>query len=158
MVKLMEAKFKIFEGEDYIISQPSDWSVLIKDNEHVAFIGPKVNKAHRVGFFITRVKNANNDDASKIAQQSRSKQLDYKVLIEQNIILNEYPTLVNYTMWCDAEHKCSIYCMELFIQADDSIFILSTSISETPNRKKYEFIFDEMFQSFQILKVPELIF
>jgi len=154
----METTFKLFEGDDFIIYQPSDWLAYVKDEQHIAFIGPKVNKAHRVGFFITTIKNAKLDHLNKITQQTRSKILDYKVLSEQNTILNEYPALVNYTMWCDAEHKHIVYCMEYFIQAEDSTFILSASLSETRQRNKYDFIFDKMFQSFQILKVAELNF
>jgi len=143
----METTFKIFEGEDYIISQPSDWLAYVKDKQHIAFIGPKVNKARRVGFFITTIKDGKHNQLGKTAQQARSTQLDYKILIEQNIILNEYPTIVNYTTWRDAQYKHTMYCMELFVQADDLTFILTTSLSETPNRKQYDFIFDKMFQS-----------
>lgn len=146
----MTTEYILFQAKDYSIQKPVDWLVQKKDEQHIAFIGPKVGPLH-AGFFITILENHDGGyiAAAKEAEALQSQQTKYQLIEERDISKEKFDAMMRYATWYNRTQNLMMYSREIYTERNGKVYILSSSVPNTPHLQTFDNIFIYMFNSFK---------
>lgn len=152
---MMTTEYILFRAKYYSIRKPTDWLVQKKDEHRTAFIGPKVGPFH-VGFFITILENYEGDyiSAAKEARTLQAQQAKHHIIEEQDVSKGKFDAMMRYSTWYNRAENIMMYTREIYTERNKKIYVLSSSVPNSPDLQAFDNIFIEMLNSFKYNKLP----
>jgi|GEM_PF-3192668 len=147
---MMTTEYILFQAKDFSIQKPTDWLVQKKDEHHIAFIGPKVGPLH-AGFFITVLENHEGGylAAAKEAGALQVKQAKYHIIEEQDVSKEKFDAVMRYATWYNRTQDLMMYAREIYTERNGKVYVLSSSVPNTPHLQMFDNVFIYMFNSFK---------
>jgi len=150
-IKMVEqTKYVLFYGKNYSIKKPTDWLIQQKDETYTIFTGPKVGPL-KVGFYIRILENHEGDylHAAEQLRALQAKQAKHHIIEERDMSQKNFDALMRYSTWYNHTENIMMYVREIFTERNGKIYILSSSVPNTPHLQMFDNIFIYMFNSFK---------
>ena len=141
---------KIYEHTDYTIKIPANWYVDKIDGRQTFFYGPKVGEK-RIGFYVTALEKEGKtylDAAQKVKSDQETKR-NYKVLEKKDISEADFKANMRRSCWYEEELDIVLFVREIFTESKDKVFILSSSIPNSPDLEELDRVVVGIMNSFR---------
>lgn len=142
----VQSGFSTYSGQ-FSMQYPSDWNQT-SINFAVFFSGPGELPP---SMSVSSV-NETIEAATEHARQLQSKLLNYRVISEDNISINEKNAFRHVYSWTDAAHNIDFTQIQVWLKDKELYTITATSLSSS--FEKYKPTFDTMINSFKINQKP----
>jgi len=134
-----EIKIVRYYGKGYTIQVASNWKVQqLQENQTDVTILPKKGRTYM--------------DAARISKASLSKEQEYTLLEEKDISQENFKASMHKSSWYNADKDMMVFVREIFTETETEVFILSSTIPNSPDIAELDNTIAAMMNSFSFKK------
>ncbi|MGB5436665.1 MAG: hypothetical protein WBM98_12305 [Maribacter sp.] len=141
---------RVYKHKDYTIEVAANWYIDEIDGKQTFFYGPKVGEK-RIGFYVTAVEKQGKSykDAARKMKSEQEKNKEYKVLEQANISDAGFKALMRRSCWYEEDMDMMLFIREIFTESENKVFILSSSIPNSPDLEELDSAIIHVMNSFR---------
>lgn len=132
-------------------SMPSGWEVKRPELNKTVLLGPNVGPL-KAGFIIVELKDR-GDEFVKIIAEARRQQLQlpmFEVINETDLSKQGFEAWRVRTRWYDENADLMIDGQNIFSRYGNDVFVLTSSIPNTPAKAELDQVFTQIIESFRL--------